>query len=74
MRASAWQIRDVALHQGLATHRLRIPSAGLMVETLQAQRQQFRLQLALLLLQGLIAPRGRGLALQVANLLVDLLA
>ena len=50
----------------------RTPASA--IQTLQAQRQQLRLQLALLLLERLIAPRGRGLALQVADLLLDLLA
>ncbi len=44
------------------------------VEVAQPQRQQFRGKRALLLLELLVAARGIGLALQVADLLLDLVA
>ena len=62
------------LHRGLAARRRGIAHARLGVETLQAQRQQLGLQLALFFLERLIAPRGGRLALQVANLLFHLFA
>ena len=62
------------MHRRLAARGRRIANAGLRVETLEAQRQQFRLQFALLFLQDLVAARGGGLALQVADLLLHFLA
>ena len=47
---------------------------GAAVQLAQAQRQQLGGERALLLLQRLVAARGGGLALQVADLLVDLVA
>src|SRR6185437_8230914 len=68
------QIREDGLHRGLAALRLRIARARFRIQALHAQGQQFGLQLALIFLQGLIAARCRGLALQVADLLLHLLA
>ena len=55
-------------------HAGRIAHPRLRIETLQAQRKQLRLQFALLFLERLIATRGGRLALQMADLLLDLLA
>ena len=68
------QIGDRRLHRRLAMRGGRIAHARLHVERLQAQREHFGLKFALLLLERLVAARGGGLALQVADLLVDLLA
>ena len=74
LRLGLAQIREHRLHRGLAARGGRIAHSRLGVQTLQAQRQQFGLQLALLFLECLIAPRRRGLALQVADLLFHLFA
>ena len=47
---------------------------GLRLDLAQPEREQFRVQLALLLLERLVAAGGRGLALQVPELLLDLVA
>ena len=60
--------RDVALARALRAR------DGLAVEVLELEREQLGPELALLLLQRLVAARGHGLALQVADLLVELLA
>ena len=51
----------------------RGPRTGFGLDLAQAQRQELRLQLALLLLERLVTARGGRLALQVAELLLDLL-
>ncbi len=68
------QVRDHRVHRGLALPGRFAADRGFRIQALQAQRQQFRLQLALFLLQDLIASRGRRLALQVPDLLLDFLA
>ena len=61
-------MRQLALAHGAVLHlRARVDFA-------QAQGQQFGRQPALGFLQGLVTARGRGLALQVADLLVDFVA
>ncbi len=74
LRLGFAQVREHGLHRRFAARRRRIAHSRLRVETLQAQRQQFGLQLALFFLERLIAPRGGRLALQVANLLLHLFA
>ena len=60
--------REVALVQD------RLARTGLAFDLAQPERQQLRLQLPLVLLQRLVTPRSRGLPLQVAQLLLDLVA
>ena len=68
------QVREHRVHGRFAACRLRIANARLQVQSLQTQRQQFSLQLALLLLEHLVPARGGRLPLQVADLLLHLLA
>ena len=75
MAASAARcVGERGLHGQLALAHRRVVHLRAAVELAQPQRQQFRVQPPLLLLERLVAPRGRGLALQVADLLVDLIA
>ena len=60
--------REVTLAQD------RLARAGLGLDLAETQRQQFRLQLPLFLLQRLVAARGRGLSLEMPELLLDLVA
>jgi hypothetical protein len=57
---------ELGLHGQLARAHRRIVYLRAAVEFAQPQRQQFRVQPPLLLLERLVAPRGRGLALQAA--------
>ena len=68
------QVREHRVHGRFAARRFRIANARLQVQSLQTQRQQFGLQLALLLLEHLVAARGGRLPLQMADLLLHLLA
>ena len=65
---------ECALHDELALAHRRIVYLRAAVQIAQAQRQQLRGQTPLLLLQRLVTPRARRLALQVANLLFHLIA
>src|SRR5438874_163438 len=65
---------ECALHGELALAHRRIVYLRAAVQIAQAQRQQLRGQTPLLLLQRLVTPRARRLALQVANLLFHLIA
>ena len=51
-----------------------IAQPGVRIQAVQAQRQQFRLQFALLFLERLVAPSRCRLALQMTNLFFDFLA
>ncbi len=74
LRLGLPKVRQHRLHGRFAVLHGRIANPRFRVQTLQAQCQQFRLQLPLFLLERLIAA-GRGrLALQMADLLVDLVA
>ena len=74
LRLDLAQICKRRLHRRLTARGGPVAHSRFGVQALQAQSQQFGLQLALLFLQCLIAPRRRGLALKVANLLFDLFA
>src|SRR6185437_410801 len=67
-------IRERRLHLELPRARRAVVDLRATVELPQAQREQLRRQAPLLVLQRLVAPRGRGLALQVPDLLLDLIA
>ena len=67
-------IRQRLLHVQFARAYRTVLHCGAAVEFTQPQRQQLRSQGALLGLQVLVAAGGIGLALQVADLLVDLVA
>ena len=62
------------LHRELAFAHGAVLHLGAGIDFAQAQRQQLRGQAALGLLESLVAARGRRLALQVADLLVDFVA
>ena len=68
------QIREHCMQRSFARFGCRVPHPRLGVQALQSQRQQFRLQLALLVLERLVAARRGRLALQVTDLLLDFLA
>ena len=75
MAASAERcVGEGRLHGELALAHRRVVHLRAAVELAQPQRQQFGGQAPLLLLERLVAARGRGLALQVADLLLDLVA
>ena len=74
LRFGLAQIREHRLHRGLAARSRGVAHPGFQIETLQAQRQQLGVQLALLFLERLIAARGGRLTLQVANLLFHFFA
>src|SRR5579864_5219388 len=65
---------ELRLHGELAGTQGRIVNLGATVEIAQLQRDQLRREAPLGLLQALIASRSGGLPLQVAYLLVDLIA
>src|SRR5208283_3176812 len=71
LRLGAAQFGEHTLHCGFATRGRGVAHACLAIQALQAQYQHLGEQLALLLLEGLIAPCAGRLALQVANLLFD---
>ena len=62
------------LHRELAFAHGAVLHLGAGIDFAQAQCQQLRGEAALGFLEGLVAARGRGLALQVADLLVDFVA
>ena len=68
------QVRERGLHGRVGMPDDALALGSLDFETLQTQSQQLRLKFALLVLEPLIAPCGRRLPLQVADLLVHLLA
>ena len=65
---------ELTLHGELAFAHRGIMHFGAAVEVAQAQRQNLGDEPSLLLLQRLITARGRRLALQVADLFLDLIA
>ena len=67
-------LRERRLQRQVTLAQDRLACAGLGLDLAQSQRQQFRLQLPLFLLQCLVATRGRRLALQVPELLLDFVA
>jgi hypothetical protein len=74
LRLGVPQVRQHRLQGRFAVLHGRVANFRFRVQTLQAQRQKLRLQLALFFLERLIAARRRRLPLQMADLLVDFLA
>ena len=68
------QFRDCGLCLGLALACKSVPARNVAVEVPHPQCQQLRLQLALAAHVLLVAARNAGLALEMADLLVDFLA
>jgi hypothetical protein len=68
------QVRDRRLRLRLALAGERMTARDVAVEVTDPERQQFRLELALALHVFLVAARDAGLPLQVADLLIHLLA
>jgi hypothetical protein len=64
----------LALHGKFSCAHRAVVRVRAAVKLAQPQRQKLRRQKPLALLQRPVAPRGRGLALQMANLLVDFVA
>ncbi len=62
------------LHRDLAPPHRAVVNFNTAVQIAHAQGEQLRRPAAFALFQGLIAPRGRRLALQMTDLLVDLIA
>ncbi len=73
-RLDGAQLGDQRLHRRVALAQDGFLRLRIALDGLQAQGDQFGVELALVLLQGLVAARGRGLTLQVAQLLLDFLA
>ena len=67
-------IGDRRLQGDVARRQHGLPRAGLVRRLAQLERQELRLELSLVLLERLITARRGRLALQVLELLVDLVA
>ena len=68
------QLGELGLQRELALAQRRVVHLRAAIEVAQLERDELRGQAALAVFQRLVAPRGGGLALQVADLLLDLVA